>query len=495
MADENKIVTPSDIEEAKTETVDTQTTATVENTVAEKEEKVESVVTDEEIASVEITQPQKAQSSSLRAQMKSLREEEEEEEAKEKEEEKSQPEEETVYGDSIIEEKLAKIEKEEKMSKAEARAEKAALKAAEKAAKEEAKATNKKETKQKKAQPKEKGKKKMQTYQHRQNKYGYAFMAPWIVGFLLFTLFPFVATIFLSFMNVKKAATGYVLKLAGINNYITAFIKNSDFLPALLSYLKMIIPYTFIVVVLSFIIAYLLNKIKTGKGLLRTIYFLPVIIMSGPVMSQLLDVQNAAAEATEKVSGAVDAADQYSNIFIMQMIQSYSAPLATTLAQVFDQLSIILWFTGIPIVLFINGLQKINVSIYEAAKIDSANAWQIMWKITIPMLRQIGMIITIFTVIQLGTYEAINPVYTLILEQTGDTASGLGYAATYAWIYSIIVLIIVGFILLLFKERKPKDIKDRKRQEKKLAKLEKQQMKRLKKQNRYAKKEAKKYGK
>ena len=483
MADENKIVTPSDIEEAKTETVDTQTTATVENTVAEKDEKVESVVTDEEIASVEITQPQKAQSSILRAQMKSLRDEEEEEEAKEKEE-KSQPEEEPVRGDSIIEEKLAKIEKEEKMSKAEARAEKAALKAAEKAAKEEAKAVNKKETKQKKVQPKEKGKKKMQTYQHRQNKYGYAFMAPWIVGFLLFTLFPFVATIFLSFMNVKKAATGYVLKFSGINNYITAFIKNSDFLPALLSYLKMIIPYTFIVVVLSFIIAYLLNKIKTGKGLLRTIYFLPVIIMSGPVMSQLLDVQNAAAEATQKVSGAVDAADQYSNIFIMQMIQSYSAPLATTLAQVFDQLSIILWFTGIPIVLFINGLQKINVSIYEAAKIDSANAWQIMWKITIPMLRQIGMIITIFTVIQLGTYEAINPVYTLILEQTGDTASGLGYAATYAWIYSIIVLIIVGFVLLLFKERKPKDIKDRKRQEKKLAKLEKQQRKRLKKQNR-----------
>lgn len=494
MADENKIVTPSDIEEAKTETVDTQTTATVENAVAEKDEKVESVVTDEEIASVEITQPQKAQSSILRAQMKSLRDEEEEEEAKEKEE-KSQPKEEPVRGDSIIEEKLAKIEKEEKMSKAEARAEKVALKAAEKAAKEEAKAVNKKETKQKKVQPKEKGKKKMQTYQHRQNKYGYAFMAPWIVGFLLFTLFPFVATIFLSFMNVKKAATGYVLKFSGINNYITAFIKNSDFLPALLSYLKMIIPYTFIVVVLSFIIAYLLNKIKTGKGLLRTIYFLPVIIMSGPVMSQLLDVQNAAAEATQKVSGAVDAADQYSNIFIMQMIQSYSAPLATTLAQVFDQLSIILWFTGIPIVLFINGLQKINVSIYEAAKIDSANAWQIMWKITIPMLRQIGMIITIFTVIQLGTYEAINPVYTLILEQTGDTASGLGYAATYAWIYSIIVLIIVGFVLLLFKERKPKDIKDRKRQEKKLAKLEKQQMKRLKKQNRYAKKEAKKYGK
>lgn len=84
MADENKIVTPSDIEEAKTETVDTQTTATVENTVAEKDEKVESVVTDEEIASVEITQPQKAQSSILRAQMKSLRDEEDKKKLKKK---------------------------------------------------------------------------------------------------------------------------------------------------------------------------------------------------------------------------------------------------------------------------------------------------------------------------------------------------------------------------------------------------------------------------
>lgn len=69
-------------------------------------------------------------------------------------------------------------------------------------------------------------------------------------------------------------------------------------------------------------------------------------------MSQLLDVQNAAAEATQKVSGAVDAADQYSNIFIMQMIQSYSAPLATTLAQVFDQLSIILMVYWYPNRLF-----------------------------------------------------------------------------------------------------------------------------------------------
>ncbi|MBR3173945.1 MAG: sugar ABC transporter permease [Eubacterium sp.] len=340
--------------------------------------------------------------------------------------------------------------------------------------------------------PKQPKKKKLKTYQQRQDRNGYAFMAPWIIGFLAFTAFPFIMTIYLSFTHVKATILGYDIDWVGLANYNDAFFKNESFTPALLSYLQMIIPYTFIVVVLSFIIAYLLCKINVGKSILRTIYFLPVIIMSGPVMTQILNVQDAAAPV------ATDAAVQtnaFSDIFIMQIIQSYSPGFANALAGVFDHLSIILWFTGIPIVLFINGLQKINPSIYEAAKIDSANAWQIMWKITIPMLKSIGLIITVFTVIQLGMYESINPVYELIKEQTGKTDGGLGYAATYSWIYSILALLIIGIVFLLFKDRKPKDIKARERQEKKLKKLDRIQKRRLAAQRRHERKEAKRFGK
>ena len=338
-------------------------------------------------------------------------------------------------------------------------------------------------------------KKKLKTYQQRQDRNGYAFMAPWIIGFLAFTAFPFVMTIYLSFTNVKQTILGYDIKWVGLANYNTAFFKNESFVPALLSYLQMIIPYTFIVVVLSFIIAYLLCKINVGKSILRTIYFLPVIIMSGPVMTQILNVQDAGAAAATTATDATVMTNAFSDIFIMQIIQSYSPGFANALASVFDHLSIILWFTGIPIVLFINGLQKINPSIYEAAKIDSANAWQIMWKITIPMLKSIGLIITVFTVIQLGMYESINPVYELIKEQTGKTDGGLGYAATYSWIYSILALLIIGIVFLLFKDRKPKDIKAREKQEKKLKKLDKQQKRRLAAQRRHERKEAKRFGK
>ena len=79
-----------------------------------------------------------------------------------------------------------------------------------------------------------------------------------------------------------------------------------------------------------------------------------------------------------------------------------------------------------------------------------------MWKITIPMLRSIRMIVTIFTIIQLGMFDTINPVYQLIVDATGETSGGLGFAATYAWIYSLLVLVLIGIVFLLFKEKKVK---------------------------------------
>ena len=289
-------------------------------------------------------------------------------------------------------------------------------------------------------------KKKVNAYKRRQNRLGYLFMLPWIIGFVIFTLFPFVATIYLSFTDVRTSVRGWEIDFVGMANYVTAFFKNTEFVPALLEFLTMIIPYTFVVIIVSFIIAYLMNKLTKLRGMFRTIYFLPVIIMSGPVMSQILDAN--VSEHMEEVS-------RYDGLFIMNMIESYSPQFAHTLGSVLDELSIILWFTGIPIVLFINGLQKINPSLFEAAKIDSANSWQILWKIIIPMIKPIALVCTVFTIAQLGTYDT-NPVYGLIKTATGNLSGGLGYAATYAWIYSLIVLLIIGAAFLIFKDRKEK---------------------------------------
>ncbi|MDF2951822.1 MAG: transporter, permease component [Anaerocolumna sp.] len=286
---------------------------------------------------------------------------------------------------------------------------------------------------------------KMKTFEQRQNRFGYLFMLPWIIGFVIFTAIPFIATIYLSFTEVKQTVMGFEIKFIGINNYTMAFFENVEFVPALLDFIGMVIPYAFVIVIVSFILAFLLNRIVFLKGFLRTIYFLPVIIMSGPVMYQLLDSGSSPEQG--------EAVRQFTDIFILQMIDSYSPALADIMVSVFSELSTILWFTGIPIVLFINGLQKINPSLYEAAQIDSANSWQILWKITIPIIKPIALVVTIFTIAQLGTFET-NPVYGLIKKATENTSGGLGVASTYAWIYSLIVLVIIGLAFLLFRESK-----------------------------------------
>lgn len=274
-------------------------------------------------------------------------------------------------------------------------------------------------------------------------------MLPWIIGFLIFTLIPFMATIALSFCNVSTNITGYDISFAGGSNYYTAFFKNTEFIPALGEFIAMAIPYTFVIIIVSFVMAYLLNKIEVGKGLMRTIYFLPVIIMSGPVMSQILDKADDAVQMAQGMQGG------YDGVFILEMIRSYSPQIARFMEGVFDQLTMILWFTGIPIVLFVSGLQRINISLYEAAKIDMANEWQILWKITIPMIKPTALVATIFTIAQLGTYDT-SAIYSLIKTATSNTNGGFGFAATYSWIYCIVVLIMIGLACLIFKERQPR---------------------------------------
>ena len=191
----------------------------------------------------------------------------------------------------------------------------------------------------------------------KQNRLGYFFMSPWILGFVVFTLLPFIMTIILSFCSVSSTIKGYELSFIGLDNYYTAFFRNTEFVPALLSFLGMVIPYTFIIIVVSFILAYLLNKIKVGRTIMRIIYFLPIIILSGPVMSQILDSADEAITLSQGVS------EVYRSIWIFRILYSYSPRLTLFLEEIFDQLSMILWFTGIPIVLFISTLQRVNSSL------------------------------------------------------------------------------------------------------------------------------------
>lgn len=272
------------------------------------------------------------------------------------------------------------------------------------------------------------------------NKNAYLFLLPWLIGFVFFVAYPFFYTIFLSLHSVVRDVTGWTNTFIGFANYETAFFRNTEFSPLILEFAVVELTYVPAIIIISLILSLLLNtNIKFRAGF-RMIYFFPVVVLSGPVMVQLMNADSTTS---------IDVTD----IIIFRMIENFSPFIADMIGGIFTNFTLILWFTGIPIILFMNGLQKINSQLYEAAQIDGANSWQILWKIMIPNLQSTALVVGIFSVVQIAIFE-VNPIYSFVVGVIRDNyTDGLGFASAVVLVYSFITLIFIGLIFMILRER------------------------------------------
>ena len=136
--------------------------------------------------------------------------------------------------------------------------------------------------------------------------------------------------------------------------------------------------------------------------------------------------------------------------------------LATPLETVLTSMLQILWYAGVPILIFLAALQKIDPSVYEAASIDGASPWDRFWKITLPSIRPFVTIVIVSIVVSMSMFEDTGGILSTIKMhmQLGDTTSnfwfGYGFAASAAWIYFALMVIIMGIFILLTKPRREK---------------------------------------
>ena len=122
---------------------------------------------------------------------------------------------------------------------------------------------------------------------------GLAFFSPWIIGFLFLTAFPMLYSIVISFSDVRIKVTGTELNFVGLDHYRYALLQDAVFPTNLMESLFLIAAGLPIVMVFSLVIALLLNRKFPGRALFRAVFFLPVIIMSGPVLTQLVQETDA----------------------------------------------------------------------------------------------------------------------------------------------------------------------------------------------------------
>jgi ABC-type sugar transport system permease subunit len=113
---------------------------------------------------------------------------------------------------------------------------------------------------------------------------------------------------------------------------------------------------------------------------------------------------------------------------------------------------LILWFSGVQILIYLSSLQKIDKSIYEAASIDGASAWEAFWKITLPSLSTTTLVIAIYSVITLSQFSE-NAVVKYIASQTYTTEGGIGYASAMSYLYFAVLVFILAIVYLVLNVR------------------------------------------
>jgi len=272
------------------------------------------------------------------------------------------------------------------------------------------------------------------------------FSSLWIIGFLVFSLYPLIQSLLFSFNQVNVTPTEIVQTNVGFENFRAVLFDDPDFRNALRTYLIQMVVYVPIIIVVSLVIALLLNTIRKGKGFFRTIFFLPVIISSGPVIKQFIDQGVASFPGGQDVINIDE---------LNTMLPSFMVEITTTFI---DSFIMILWFTGIEILIFLVGLQKLDKSMYEAAKIDGASSWECFWKITLPALNPIIVINVIFAVIMQSMFD-LNPIISKIRADMYAVEFGFGYAAAEAWIYFVILLLVLGIYVLIFIRKPSRKVK------------------------------------
>ncbi|MCI9078375.1 MAG: sugar ABC transporter permease [Lachnospiraceae bacterium] len=309
---------------------------------------------------------------------------------------------------------------------------------------------------------------------------GLLFITPWIIGALVFLAYPLVTSFRYALHNMRMTPLGMRFKYVGYGNFTEILFSQTDFTTEMISYLVSTIISVPIIVVFALIIAIMLNQNVKGKGFFRLIFFLPVIIVSGPILGML----------NQEGAGSLTSIDTQAITAILE--SSLPGALADPISDLFENMVTILWYSGVQILIFISALQKIDRAMYEAAKIDGGSGWECFWKITLPNIKPMILLNIVYTIVFISNNEQ-NSIIGLIQDSmfSGTQEKGYGYASAMAWMYSVIVLLMVGLFAGLFMSKK--DVYEKQvKKAKKAHKKEQRQLKQIERRSaRNAKKNAK----
>ncbi len=277
----------------------------------------------------------------------------------------------------------------------------------------------------------------------RKARWGYLFVAPWLLGFLFFFAMPVLQSLWYSLNDIKMSDTGFALTFAGTGNYAFMLFKDAGFVPLLTNSVLEMFYKVPLIVILSLFIAVLLNQKFRGKGFFRSVFFLPVIITSGVTYVMLQGVING------NTLGAAQNAYIFQSAGLREMMIAASLPvgIVNAINEIVNRVFALIMESGVQILLFLSGLQKIPPSTYEAARMEGAGEWDSFWKITVPQMVPIMLLNVVYSIIDsflaYGTENTGNRVMAAIYRTGFGSQFQFGLAASMSWIYMAVITLIL----------------------------------------------------
>lgn len=271
---------------------------------------------------------------------------------------------------------------------------------------------------------------------------GYAFLLPWLLGFIGLTAGPMIASLYLSFTEYNLFQPP---EWVGLDNYLFLF-QDPRFIQSSIVTLTYVVFGTPIKLAAALAVALLLNNRRRGQGFYRSAFYVPSLVgasVSIAIVWRAMFIDDGIVDRIGRFFG-IEWGGWVGN-------PSYSMLMFILLAT---------WQFGAPTVIFLAGLKDVPGELYEAAEVDGAGAWRRFWSITLPMLSPVlffNLLLEMIGAFQIFASAFIisdgsgGPAgsalfYTLYLYQRGFQDMRLGYASALAWV----LLVVIALVTLLF---------------------------------------------
>lgn len=278
------------------------------------------------------------------------------------------------------------------------------------------------------------------------SKYALLFLTPWLIGLLVFSIYPIIHSLYLSFTNFN------LFEAPGFVNFDNYKLLLND--PRFIESCKVTSIYVFVGVplqlVFALLLALVLNKGISGLKYFRAIYYLPALLGGSVAISVLWRQVFGIEGIINQLLGLIGMPE---NLTSISWITNPKYALSTLII-------LRVWQFGSPMIIFLAGLKQIPQELYESASIDGANTFRKFTRITLPMLSPIIIFNLIMQII--SAFQSFTPAYiiggvtggaldsllfyTLYLYIVGFTYFKMGYASAMAWILMIAISVLTIFI-------------------------------------------------